>query len=204
VTLIISNMRKVLKKIDSEITSNNLNYIEGNSRNNLKISKILYKEQKGFCIYTEEYLGRADARDIEHFNPNLKGTIQDSYSNWFLVKHQWNKEKSSKWDDFQPILHPTAIDFDERVIYDSGDYRVSDLNDIEAINLIKLLKLDDIILADERKRYIQRKTKELLLYGETPENFFKVLIDDDIKQISYLRAIQQEFNIDIWNLLPQP
>jgi len=197
-------MRKVLKKIDSEITSNNLNYIEGNSRNNLKISKILYKEQKGFCIYTEEYLGRADARDIEHFNPNLKGTIQDSYSNWFLVKHQWNKEKSSKWDDFQPILHPTAIDFDERVIYDSGDYRVSDLNDIEAINLIKLLKLDDIILADERKRYIQRKTKELLLYGETPENFFKVLIDDDIKQISYLRAIQQEFNIDIWNLLPQP
>jgi len=197
-------MRKVLKKIDSEITSNNLNYIEGNSRNNLKISKILYKEQKGFCIYTEEYLGRADARDIEHFNPNLKGTIQDSYSNWFLVKHQWNKEKSSKWDDFQPILHPTAIDFDERIIYDSGDYRVSDLNDIEAINLIKLLKLDDIILADERKRYIQRKTKELLLYGETPENFFKVLIDDDIKQISYLRAIQQEFNIDIWNLLPQP
>ena len=197
-------MRKVLKKIDSEITSTNLNYIEGNSRNNLKISKILYKEQKGFCIYTEEYLGRADARDIEHFNPNLKGTVQDSYSNWFLVKHQWNKEKSSKWDDFQPILHPTAIDFDERVVYDSGDYRVSDLNDIEAINLINLLKLDDIILADERKRYIQRKTKELLLYGETPENFFKVLIDDDIKQISYLRAIQQEFNIDIWNLLPQP
>jgi len=197
-------MRKVLKKIDSEITSTNLNYIEGNSRNNLKISKILYKEQKGFCIYTEEYLGRADARDIEHFNPNLKGTVQDSYSNWFLVKHQWNKEKSSKWDDFQPILHPTAIDFDERVVYDSGDYRVSDLNDIEAINLINLLKLDDIILADERKKYIQRKTKELLLYGETPENFFKVLIDDDIKQISYLRAIQQEFNIDIWNLLPQP
>jgi hypothetical protein len=70
--------------------------------------------------------------------------------------------------------------------------------------LIKLLKLDDIILADERKKYIQRKTKELLLYGETPENFFKILIDDDIKQISYLRAIKQEFDVDIWNLLPQP
>lgn len=197
-------MRKVLKKIDSEITANNLNYIEGNSKNNLKISKILYKEQKGFCVYTEEYLGRADARDIEHFNPNLKGTTQDSYSNWFLVKHQWNKEKSTKWDDFQPILHPTAVDFDERVVYDSGDYRVSDLNDNEAINLINLLKLDDIILADERKKYIQRKTKELSLYGESSEVFFKVLIDDDIKQISYLRAINQEFKIDIWNLLPEP
>ena len=197
-------MRRVIKNDDSEVKKSNLGYIEGNSNNNLKISKILYKEQKGFCVYTEEYLGRADARDIEHFNPNLKGTVDDSYSNWFLVKHQWNKEKSSKWNDYQPTLHPTAIDFNDRIVYDSGDYRVAELDDQEASNLIKLLKLDDIILADERKRYIQRKTKELLLYGETPENFFKVLIDDDIKQISYLRAIQQEFNIDIWNLLPQP
>ncbi|OXB07504.1 HNH endonuclease domain-containing protein [Flavobacterium pectinovorum] len=197
-------MRKVIKDNDSEIVTENLNYIEGNSNNNSKISKILYKEQKGFCVYTEEYLGRADARDIEHFNPNFKGTIDDSYSNWFLVKHQWNKEKSSKWQDYQPILYPTAIDFNERIIYDSGDYRVSNLDDDEATNLIKLLKLDDIILADERKKYIQRKTKELSLYGETAEIFFKVLIDDDIKQISYLRAIDAEFDIDIWNLLPNP
>lgn len=195
-------MRRVLKKIDSEITANNLNYIEGNSRNNLKISKILYKEQKGFCVYTEEYLGRADARDIEHFNPNLKGTDEDSYLNWFLVKHQWNSEKSTKWNEYQPILHPTAVDFDERVVYDDGDYRVSDLNDNEAINLINLLKLDDIILADERKKYIQRKAKELSIYGVSPEDFFKVLIEDDIKQISYLRAIDAEFEIDIWDLLP--
>lgn len=197
-------MRRVIKNDDSEVKKSNLGYIEGNSNNNLKISKILYKEQKGFCVYTEEYLGRADARDIEHFDPNLKGTTEDSYSNWFLVKHQWNKEKSSKWKDYQPILHPTASDFNERIIYDSGDYRVSDLNDNKAINLVKLLKLDDIILADERKKYIQRKAKELLLYGETAEIFFKVLIDDDIKQISYLRAIDVEFDIDIWNLLPNP
>jgi flavodoxin len=196
-------MRRVFKKDDSEIITTNLNYKEGDSKNNLKISKILYKEQKGFCVYTEEYLGRADAKDIEHFNPNLKGTIDDSYSNWFLVKHQWNKEKSSKWENFQPILNPTAIDFNERIIYDGGDYRVADLDDSEATNLIKLLKLDDIILADERKKYIQRKSKELSLYGETAEIFFKVLIDDDIKQISYLRAIDAEFNIDIWNMIPQ-
>ena len=197
-------MRRVIKDDDSEVKKSNLSYIEGNSNNNSKISKILYKEQKGFCVYTEEYLGRADARDIEHFNPSFKGTIDDSYSNWFLVKHQWNKEKSSKWQDYQPILYPTAIDFNERIIYDSGDYRVSNLDDDEATNLIKLLKLDDIILADERKKYIQRKTKELSLYGETAEIFFKVLIDDDIKQISYLRAIDAEFDIDIWNLLPNP
>jgi hypothetical protein len=197
-------MRRVIKNDDSEVRKSNLGYIEGNSNNNLKISKILYKEQKGFCVYTEEYLGRADARDIEHFDPTLKGTKKDSYSNWFLVKHQWNKEKSSKWEDYQPVLHPTANDFDERVVYDDGDYRVSDLNDNEAVNLINLLKLDDIILADERKKYIQRKTKELALYGESPEVFFKVLIDEDVKQISYLRAIDKEFNINIWSLLPDP
>lgn len=197
-------MRRVLKNNDSEVIKTNLNYIEGNSKNNLKISRILYKEQKGFCVYTEEYLGRADARDIEHFNPNLKGTSDDSYSNWFLVKHQWNKEKSSKWENYQPILLPTAINFEDRIVYDSGDYRVSDLNDNEAINLIKLLKLDDIILADERKKYIQRKAKELAVYGVSATDFFKILIDDDIKQISYLRAIQKEFNIDIWNMIPKP
>jgi hypothetical protein len=196
-------MRRVLKNNDSEVIKTNLNYIEGNSNNNLKISKILYKEQKGFCVYTEEYLGRADARDIEHFNPNLKGTADDSYSNWYLVKHQWNKEKSSKWENYQPILLPTAIDFEDRIIYDKGDYRVSDLNDIEAINLVKLLKLDDILLADERKKYIQRKTNELSIYGVSAEDFFKILIDDDIKQISYLRAIQKEFKINIWEMLPE-
>ncbi|PXY41911.1 hypothetical protein DMB65_04930 [Flavobacterium cheongpyeongense] len=195
-------MRRVLKNEDSEIIKTNLGYIEGNSNNNLKISKILYKEQKGFCAYTEEYLGRADARDIEHFDPTLKGTKDDSYSNWFLVKHQWNKEKSTKWEDFQPVLHPTNDNFDDRIVYDDGDYHVSDLDDQEAINLVKLLKLDDIILADERKKYIKRKAKELSIYGESAEVFFKVLIDDDIKQISYLRAIDQEFDIDIRSLLP--
>ena len=197
-------MRRVHKSNDSEIIKDSLNYIEGNSYNNSRISRILHKEQKGFCVYTEEYLGRADARDIEHFNPNLKGTVEDSYSNWFLVKHQWNKEKSSKWEDYQPILHPTSDEFDERIVYDSGDYRISDANDTEANNLVKLLKLDDIILADERKKYIQRKAKEILLYGESSGNFFKILIDDDIKQISYIRAIEKEFNIPIWDMLPQP
>lgn len=196
-------MRRVIKNGDSEVIKSNLGYIEGNSNNNLKISKILYKEQKGFCVYTEEYLGRADARDIEHFNPNLKSTLKDSYSNWFLVKHQWNKEKSTKWANFQPVLDPTANDLEDRIIYDSGDYRVSNIEDQEATNLIKLLKLDDIILADERKKYIQRKAKELSIYGVSPEEFFKILIDDDIKQISYLRAIDEEFGIDIWNMIPE-
>lgn len=197
-------MRKIIKDENSEIVTQNLKYIEGNSNNNSNISKILFKEQKGFCSYTEEYIGRADAKDIEHFNPRLKDTENDEYSNWFLVKHQWNKEKSSKWDDFQPILHPMDENFDIRVIYDAGDYRPADSNDIQAVNLIRLLKLDDAILANERKKYIQRKRDEIEKFGQSTEDFFEILINADIKQINYLRAIQEEFNIDIWNMIPEP
>jgi hypothetical protein len=196
-------MKRIIKKDTSEITKQNLNYIVGNSSNNKKISTFLYKEQKGFCAYTEEYIGRADARDIEHFNPTLKGKDGDSYQNWFLVKHQWNIEKASKWEKYQPILHPTDSDFEDRILYKDGDYYLAEPKDEEAKNLIDLLKLDDILLADERKKYIRRKISEKEIYGEDTEDFFKTLINDDIKQISYLRAIDEKFNINIWELLPE-
>ena len=38
--------------------------------------------------------------------------------------------------------------------------------------------------------------------GELREALDK--IDNEIKSISYLRAIQEEFGIDIWNMIPQP
>lgn len=197
-------MRRIIKDDNSEIVTQDLKYIEGNSANNQNISKILFKEQKGFCAYTEEYIGRADARDIEHFNPNLKGTINDAYSNWFLVKHQWNSEKSSKWNKYQPILYPTDDNFNSKIIYDNGDYRVANSDDIESSNLVKLIKLDDLILADERKKYIRRKKDEIEKFGQSAKDFFDILIQADIKQISYLRAIDEEFGIDIWNMIPQP
>lgn len=197
-------MRRIIKDDNSEIVTQHLRYLEGNSANNQSISKILYKEQKGFCAYTEEFIGRTDAKDIEHFNPNLKGTNDDGYSNWYLVKHQWNKEKSSKWEKFQPILLPTDSDFENRILYDNGDYRVADSEDKEALNLVALIKLDDILLADERKKYIRRKRDEIEKFGQSEKEFFEILIQADLKQISYIRAIQEEFNIDIWNMIPQP
>ena len=197
-------MRRIIKDENSEIVSQKLKYVEGNSHNNQKISQILFKEQKGFCAYTEEYIGRADARDIEHFNPNLKGTNTDEYSNWHLIKHQWNSEKSSKWDKYQPVLYPTDANFETKIIYDSGDFRVANSNDIESTNLVNLIKLNDLILADERKKYIRRKKDEIEKFGQSAEFFFEILIQADIKQISYIRAIQEEFEIDIWNMIPQP
>jgi CRISPR/Cas system Type II protein with McrA/HNH and RuvC-like nuclease domain len=93
-------MRKIVKHPNSIVISEKLRYKDGNSLNNSKISKVLYNEQKGFCAYTEEYIGRADAKDIEHFNPTLKGGNEDGYYNWFLVKHQWNNASRQNGSNF--------------------------------------------------------------------------------------------------------
>ncbi len=110
-------MRKVQKLPNSSILIEKLQYIPGNSSNNKKIAVILQQEQKRFCAYTDEYISRTGSADIEHFNPTLKGTPEDDYENWFLVKHQWNLEKSYKWKTYQPTLHPSAEDFEQRIIY---------------------------------------------------------------------------------------
>lgn len=193
-------MRKAVKYPDSRILTDHLKYVSGNSANNRKIAEVLRLEQKSFCAYTDEYMGRSASPDIEHFNPELKDTPADSYNNWFLVKHQWNKEKSYKWDKYQPILHPTSHNFEVRVIYKDGDYFACSNSDVEAKNLIRLLQLDDMGLADEWKRYIKRKREEIKL---TPDalTFFSILIEDDICQVSYLRAIKEEFKIDLWKII---
>jgi hypothetical protein len=194
-------MRRAVKYPDSKIIENNLSYVSGNSADNKKIANILFEEQRKFCAYTDEYISRTDSRDIEHFNPTLKDTPNDNYYNWFLVKHQWNKDKSYKWKNYQPILHPTSEDFEERVIYFDGDYFAKSDEDIEAQNLISLLKLDDAGLADERKRYIKRKREEIKLLQDDETTFFTALINDDPPRVCYPRAIREEFDVDILEML---
>jgi hypothetical protein len=192
-------MKRVLKKQDSEILTQGLNYIVNG--NNTCLRDVLFAEQKGFCAYTETYLGRTDKKEIDHFNPTLKGQTTDNYNNWFLIKAQWNSEKSNKWANYQPVLHPTSSDFGERIVYSNGDYLLAKSDDIDAKNLIALIKLDDADLASERKKYINRKREEILQYGVSAKEFFELIIQNDLNNIRFLRAIQQEFNIDIYDMI---
>ena len=194
-------MRRAIKYPDSEIIRKDLKYKSNNSANNKKIAKILLKEQKKFCAYTDEFISRTGSADIEHFDPTLKGTPGDNYNNWFLVKHLWNQEKSYKWKNYQPVLHPTAEDCEERIIYVDGDYVAKSGEDIEAQHLISLLKLDDAGLADERKRYIKRKRELIEIWGMGNAKFFETLINEYQEGISYPRAIKEEFGVDIWEIL---
>lgn len=194
-------MRRAHKNPQSALATGQLRYISGNKENNKKIAEALLTEQKRFCAYTDEFISRTDAADIEHFNPQLKNTAEDNYHNWFLVKHQWNNEKSNKWDKFQPILHPTAPDFEERIVYKDGDYIAHSNPDQEAQNLVKLLQLDNAVLADNRKKYIKRKREEINAFAQDAESFFTALINDDPCRIIYPRAIKEEFGIDLWERL---
>ncbi|WP_394665354.1 HNH endonuclease domain-containing protein [uncultured Chryseobacterium sp.] len=191
-------MKKIIKKADSFVLQNNLQYIVGGD--NKALSKALLNEQKSFCAYTEEYIGINDSPDVEHFNPNLKGKTEDSYNNWYIVKHKPNQRKTNNWK--VPILDPCDEDFEERVIYVDGDY-IWKPGDIEAENLITLLNLRDQIFVKERKRYIKRRKERIAELGISPEEYFRDRIDKDIDQVKYLRAIQEEFKIDIWNMIPE-
>lgn len=191
-------MKRVIKTDTSLVLQNGLNY-KVNGDNKL-LSSTLLKEHKNFCAYTEEYLGINDAVDIEHFNPNLKGKDGDNYNNWFSVKHKPNLIKKTSW--VEPILHPCNEDFEERVIYVDGIY-IWKPGDIEAENLITLLKLDDQIFSNERKRYINRKKERMAELGVSPEEYFKEKVEKDIDHLKYLRAIQEEFGIDIWSMIPE-
>lgn len=194
-------MRGAVKLADSKILSEALVYKKGNSKNNKKITEILSFEQKGFCAYTDEFISITDAKDVEHFNPTVKYTVDDNYNNWFFVKREWNILKSTKWPEFQPVLNPTSPDFETRIVYYEGDYIPSSEFDIEAKNLISLLQLDKGGLAKKRKQYIERKKSDMKEYNQDSLTFFSNLISTDPCQVHYTRAIKEEFGIDVWEMI---
>lgn len=191
-------MKRIIKNPNSKIVLQNIKYNKGGNK---KLASILLGEQKYFCAYTEEYIGSNDAVDIEHFNPSLKYTVVDSYDNWFMVKHKPNNIKRTRW--IEPILHPTDEKFEERLIYFDGFF-LHNPEDIEAKNLIDLLNLNDEIFVKNRKKYIERR-KEMIIgrgFQGNEKTYFEELIKLEIDYIKYIRAIQEEFKIDIWSLIP--
>jgi hypothetical protein len=190
-------MKRIFKNPDSEIIQNKIIY---NKSDNKDLRALLLKEQKNFCAYTEEYIGYNDAVDIEHFNPNLKYLETDSYQNWFMVKHKPNNLKRTNW--IEPILHPTAEDFETRLIYFDG-YFLHQPEDFETKNLIDLLNLNDEIFVKNRKKYIERRKDRINERNILAADYFQEKINSEIDSIKYLRAIQEEFKINIWDLIPQ-
>jgi hypothetical protein len=187
-------MRRVIKSAESAILERCLTYRSGN---NDELRQLSGKEQFYLCAYTETHFGTSDDAHIEHFNPTLKDTTQDNYHNWFLVKSLWNIRKSTKWADFQPILHPTSINLEQRILYFDGNYVAADPHDIEANNLIRLLDLDNAQLADERRRYVQSKKKQIDNLGQSAQSYFDELIAEYPEGVYFIRALEEELNLKV-------
>ena len=187
-------MRRVRKLIDSEIVKRKLAYKEGK---NDVLRKILADEQYAICAYTETYLTSSDDAHIEHFNPTIKDTTDDSYINWFLVKSLWNTRKSKKWANYQPVLHPTAEDLEQRILYFDGNYVAADPDDVEAQNLIRLLDLDNAQLADQRKRYIKSKKHQISNTNQPAQQFIDELLVVYPEGIYFIRALEEELNVKV-------
>lgn len=187
-------MRRVNKPTHSNILQEALTYKV--SGDNKKLAAALCNEQHNICAYTEAYLGRTDKKDIEHFNPTLKDTPDDSYQNWFLVKSQWNGEKASKWKNYQPVLHPTDRDFEQRIVYFEGEY-IASSEDQEALNLIRLLKLDDPYLATERRDYLENLKETLDLSGKPAQQYIDYLLVTKPSLIYFIRAIEEELRVKV-------
>lgn len=123
-----------------------------------------------------------------------------------LRKTSGEHKKGHQWAAFQPILHPTAADFEERIVYNNGDYFAKSYLEVEARNLIGLLQLDNLALAGKRKRYIRRKAADMAAYEPAYEQdataFFNVLIESNRCEIMYPRALKEEFGIDVLQMLP--
>ncbi|MCZ8144413.1 HNH endonuclease domain-containing protein [Flavobacterium sp.] len=191
-------MKRIDKRHDSEVVRQNLSYTKGD---NSGLRKILMWEQKRFCAYTEEYIGENDACDIEHFNPNLKFTPQDSYNNWYVVKHKPNNLKSTKW--IEPILYLYDEEFETRIKYSDGAY-IHAQEDHEAKNLLELLGVNKLEQVTLRKKYIARRRELIDFLNINAREYFEEEIEKEIESIKYLRAIQEEFEIPIWDMIPFP
>jgi len=189
-------MRQIHKKANSPIKD--LVYQVGKNTNNSTIRQQLLIEQNQICAYTETYLDRTSSHPIEHFNPTLKETINDGYFNYFICKDQWNNEKGTtvRWNKFQPILHPTANDFNARITFLDGFY-FANQEDLPAKNLVQYLKLNDAGLSKNRQRYIERKRKEIAWSQLSPQAFFDELLQEEPDHVYFIRAIEETFEVKI-------
>ena len=185
-------MKRIVRPVVSNIITNSYTY----PINRILIIQELNDEQNNFCAYTEEYLTPGYARDVEHFNPTLKDTIADGYDNWHSASHLINNHKGSdpRWKLHQPILYPTSIDLESRILYKDGYYIVSNPHDDEAQHLIDYVFLNDFGLPEARKAYIDSLKFTLSSYGNDLEKLRGFLVMFPAR-VQYRRAIETEFGI---------
>lgn len=187
-------MKFAAKKTHSEFLVRKLRYSQ--SRDRAGIREILFREQRGYCAYSEVYLYEADGKDIEHFlsqaeHPNL----QDDYTNLYLVDKLVHSHKKKKLDKNIDILHPK--DVVNQIQYNPTTYICEALdNDAATNNLIEYLQLNNESLVRRREHEVGRiallrnflSSDELVEYMQNIED-----------KHSFLSQLESSFGIELFH-----
>ena len=183
-------MRYLRKSDNSEVSAKNWQY----PKDSEKISAELRNEQIGFCAYSERYMRRTDAVDVEHFDPRLKNTENDNYWNWYAVLSWMNRRKPRNIEPFEPILQPYSEDVSQRIRYRNGQFLAVDPSDEQADNLIKYLGWNSPELAADRRKHVKRTRIVQQTFGDNQAAFHNFLISDP-DNLSFFSALNVEFGL---------
>ncbi len=133
-------------------------------RDRTAIREFLSSLQRGYCAYSERRLKSLDAADIEHFDPNLKATAEDTIRNWHLVLHLINNRKARKIENFLPLPDPNDPALWDRIKYEDGLFLPVDDEDLEIENLIRWIGANREEVQDERTKHVAR-IRDVLEYN---------------------------------------
>lgn len=204
-------MKFLSKNPESEILKENLVYSSNAGRKNEKIRKRLIHEQYGFCAYSEQFIGRTDSVDVEHFNPALKDK-EDNYFNYYAVISYCNRHKQHRYQSFKKAAFFTSLFFQtlqtllERIRYVHDKLRLGgifepvDPEDQDARDFISYLGWNEHDLYEARKRHLKRlrKTfKDANYSSEEQINYFKELA----YELSYITVLESEFDLNLMPLI---
>jgi hypothetical protein len=202
-------MKFLPKKTTSVILTESLQYKKGQSPNNRKLLDLLLSEQKHFCAYTEEVLFENTlCPEVEHFNADLK--YKDDYYNYYVVSKYINKEKSKKdrkgtfkgASFFESLFFHNAEVLSARIKYEDGIYQQRNVGDTEARQLIDYIGLNDPVVKKKRDNAIRRLKNTIS--GFTKQqiiSYFKQEIVQDNEAISFITAIEHEFDIKLSDII---
>lgn len=188
ITLI--QMRYLRKSDNSQVLANDWQY----PKDSEKIRTELRNEQMGFCAYSERYMRRTDAVDIEHFDPRLKPTQNDSYWNWYVVLSWMNRHKPRNIERFEPILQPYSEDLRQRIQYQAGQFLAVDPDDQEADNLIKYLGWNSPEITSDRHKHVKRTRVVQQTFGDDQAAFHSFLLSDT-DNLSFFSALSVELGL---------
>ncbi len=168
----------------------------------------LLDEQQGFCAYTER---RVDPYDdslaVEYFDPRLKGTPADGYTNLYAVLQTQNQRKRRNEARFEAVsffktrLFQDPEQLDARIAYVPGEfvYEEQDLDDTESADLLDYLDIN----VEERVKRRRKHARELAgLFrdaGYTPEQQ-RAWLATHPEEWHYPTVLQAELDIDVLQL----